>query len=351
MTTTKQTETDIVIQVRGLRKVFPLGKNLLGRPTSRTVAVDGVNLTLARGKTLGIVGESGSGKTTVGRLIAKLGDADEGDIVVAGQDVSSARGSRLKEFRRRLQVVFQDPYGSLDPTKTVSDAIAEPMLVHGLASRRDAERAVVDLLQEVGLDPVYGRRYPRQLSGGQRQRVAIARAMALQPEVLIADEPTSALDLSTRSGILNLLLRLQQDKQLSIVLISHDMATIRHVAHSMIVMFLGQVVEDAPTSALTSRPLHPYTEALLSAVPIPDPPTQRARRRITLHGELPNPADPPSGCRFRLRCPFALPTCAREEPPLVAVLEGHRVACHRYGNQQYALEASAQGVTLPSLPS
>lgn len=339
----------VVVSATGLRKMFPLGKNLMGRPISQTVAVDGVDVELEHGRTVGIVGESGSGKTTVGRIVSKLLSADEGVIKVGDRDVARAKGKELKEFRRRLQVVFQDPYGSMDPTKVVEDAVAEPLIVHGLVSRKEALARVPQLLQDVDLNPSLAHRYPRQLSGGQRQRVAIARAMALEPDVLIADEPTSALDLSTRSGILNLLLRLQNERGLSIMLISHDMATIRHVAHSVLVMFLGRVVEEAPTALLTERPLHPYTEALLSAVPIPDPQVQRSRKRITLSGELPNPADPPSGCRFRLRCPFAVPTCAEEDPVLQEVLPEHKVACHRYGNERYDAEAREKGIPVAQL--
>lgn len=335
-TTGIATQTDRAIVAADLRRTFPLGRNLLGRPTSIVRAVDGISFELHRGRTLGIVGESGSGKTTLGRMVAGLLSPDSGTLHVSGLDVTKASRRELRDFRRHLQVIFQDPYGSLDPTKTVSDTVGEPLLVHKLANRSAAHTRAGELLQLVGLDPALGRRYPRQLSGGQRQRVSIARAMALEPDVLVADEPTSALDLSTRSEILNLLLRLQQERHLSIVLISHDMATIRHMAHSVIVMYLGRVVEQGPTTKLVAAPQHPYTEALLSAVPYADPVEQRRRSRITLSGDLPNPADPPSGCVFRLRCPFAKEICAVETPGLVASGESHNVACHKITNPAYA---------------
>ncbi|WP_029090478.1 ABC transporter ATP-binding protein [Brevibacterium album] len=370
-----------VIEARRLHRTFPLGRDLLGRRTGAVRAVDGVDLALRSGETLGIVGESGSGKTTLGRILACLDLPDSGELTVAGHRAARSRRARdTRDLRRRVQVVFQDPYGSLDPTKRVGHSVGEPLLVHGLATRAEAEARAGELLDLVGLAPALASRYPRQLSGGQRQRVAIARAMALGPEILIADEPTSALDLSTRSGILNLLLELQETTGLSIVLISHDMATIRHMAHSVLVMYLGRVVEEGPTRAITETPLHPYTQALFSAVPIADPAVQRTRERIALRGEMPSPADPPSGCRFRTRCPFAKEVCAVRDPEPVGVgtvlgapaaaeagesvvaeavaghtaaaghtdSAGHTVACHRaagdpeYAQQPLAAEAARE---------
>lgn len=325
---------ELAVDAQDLHVSFPLSRNLFGRATRRIHAVDGVSFTLERGQTLGIVGESGSGKTTLGRVVSRLLEPDSGQLSVAGLAVNESKVRALREFRKRLQVIFQDPYGSLDPTKTIFECVTDPLLVHGLMSRSEAQTRAGELLSTVGLDPALGHRYSRQLSGGQRQRVSIARAMALEPEVLIADEPTSALDLSTRAGILNLLLDFQRERGLSIVLISHDMTTIRHMAHSVLVMYLGQIVEEAPTSVLTDAPQHPYTQALLSAVPVADPEEQRSRKRIRLTGELPNAADPPSGCRFRSRCPFAKEKCVSTAPEFLTIGENHRVACHKAANDR-----------------
>lgn len=315
------------LRAQGLTKTFPLARDLFGRPTSRVRAVDGVDVEMATGQTLGVVGESGSGKTTLGRLISLLDRPDSGTILLDGRDTSELRGRELAELRRSLQVVFQDPLGSLDPTKTIAHAVAEPLLVHKQIRRGEIPHAAGDLLGRVGLDPGLARRYPEQLSGGQRQRVCIARALALAPWLLVADEPTSALDLSTRSEILNLLLALQEGTGQSILLVSHDFATVQHLAHRIAVMYLGRVVEEGPTEQVVADPLHPYTRALLSAVPVPDPPAQRLRKRVLLDGVPPDPSNPPSGCRFRTRCPVAMDTCAEIDPQLLAVGGERRVAC------------------------
>ncbi|MGI5132915.1 oligopeptide/dipeptide ABC transporter ATP-binding protein [Pseudonocardia sp. CA-107938] len=313
------------LRARGLVKSYPGARGAFGRPLTQVRAVDGVDVDVTAGMTLGVVGESGSGKSTLGRLVSLLERPDEGTVVLDGRDTARLRGRELTRVRRSLQVVFQDPFGSLDPTKTIAHAVAEPLLVHGRVRRAGMLAAAEDLLVRVGLDPGLARRYPEQLSGGQRQRVCIARALALEPWLLVADEPTSALDLSTRSEILNLLLTLQQETGLSILLVSHDFATIQHLAHRVAVMYLGRVVEEGPTADVVANPLHPYTKALLSAVPVPDPAVQRARRRIVLHGEVPNPTALPSGCRFRSRCGFAMPECATTDPGLGG--DRHRVAC------------------------
>jgi oligopeptide/dipeptide ABC transporter ATP-binding protein len=315
------------LTARGLSKSFPLSRNALGRPTTHVRAVDGVDIDVTAGTTVGVVGESGSGKSTLGRLVSLLERPDSGSVVLDGQDVTRLRGKAMSALRTRLQVVFQDPFGSLDPTKSVAHAVAEPLVVHRRIRRSEMPSAAEVLLSRVGLDPGLARRYPEQLSGGQRQRVCIARALALEPWLLVADEPTSALDLSTRSEILNLLLGLQEDVGQSILLVSHDFATVQHLAHRVAVMYLGRIVEEGPTHEVVNNPLHPYTRALLSAVPVPDPVIQRTRRRIVLHGDVPNPANPPSGCRFRTRCSEVMPSCSSIDPMLAEIRPGHRVAC------------------------
>jgi oligopeptide/dipeptide ABC transporter, ATP-binding protein, C-terminal domain len=323
-------EREAAVRVRNLTKTFPLTRSIFGRTLRAVRAVDGVDLEVASGTTLGLVGESGSGKTTVGQLMARLIEPDGGTIEVGGQDVTRVRGSDLVALRARLQFIFQDPYGALDPTKTVGHAVAEPLLIHKRITRGEMDEAAAHLLERVTLDPAYVERYPDELSGGQRQRVCIARALALEPEVLIADEPTSALDLSTRSEILNLLLDIQEDSGQAVVLVSHDFATVRHLSHRIAVMYVGRVVEEGPAAAIAEHPLHPYTQALLSAVPVPNPEVQRARQRVELRGDLPDPASPPSGCRFRTRCPIAVPECATTDPPLVPVGGDRHVACLRH---------------------
>ncbi|MGI5157478.1 ABC transporter ATP-binding protein [Microbispora sp. CA-102843] len=325
-------ESDPVVRARALVKTFPIKRNPLGRTVQRLHAVERVDLTVYAGQTLGIVGESGSGKSTVGRVIARLLTPDSGTVEIGGHDLTKARGRQLWRARANVQMIFQNPFAALDPTKTIGHAVAEPLLVHGRCRRRDMYQRAAELLERAALDPALVDRYPGQLSGGQRQRVCIARALALSPRLLVADEPTSALDLSTRSEILNLLLRLQEDTGQAMILISHDVTTIKHLSHRVAVMYLGRVVEEGAVSELIGSPRHPYTQALLSAVPEPDPMTQRRRTRIVLTGDSPSPIDLPSGCRFRTRCPIATEECAVLDPPLIAVGKDHRVACiHRGG--------------------
>lgn len=274
--------SDVILSARNLQKAFPIGRTLLGRPRALVHAVDGVDVELRRGTTVGIVGESGSGKTTVARILSLLERPDSGSVLLDGREIVGLRGRDLKALRRDLQVVFQDPYGALDPTKTVEHAIVEPLVVHRKLGGRRSHDIAGELLERVALDPVMMTRHPDELSGGQRQRVCIARALALSPRVLVADEPTSALDLSTRAEILNLLLALQQDLGLSMILVSHDFATVRHLSHELLVMYRGKVVESGPAAAVAENPQDPYTQALISAVPIPDPTIQRGRQRITM---------------------------------------------------------------------
>jgi oligopeptide/dipeptide ABC transporter ATP-binding protein len=340
-------EQEVVVKANGLVKSFPLTRTVFGRPLRTVRAVDDVDLTVHAGTTLGLVGESGSGKTTVAQLIARLTEPDEGTIEVRGTDVTRARGRALKGVREQLQYIFQDPYGALDPTKTVGHAVAEPLLVHGRISRRDLAAHAGPLLERVALDPEFAVRRPDELSGGQRQRVCIARALALSPSVLIADEPTSALDLSTRSEILNLLMDIQQESSQAVVLVSHDFATVRHLANRIAVMYFGRIVEEGTAAEIAESPTHPYTRSLVSAVPVPNPDLQRSRQRTVLHGELPDPAAPPTGCRFRSRCPVAMDACATDDPPLIQVSPTRRVACLRHETAVPASPASPSSVGAP----
>ncbi len=316
-----------VLAARGLHKRFPVARNLLGRVTSRVTAVDGVEIDLGPGQTLGIVGESGSGKTTVGRMLAHLIEPDEGTVSVLGADVGTSREDRMR-LRRNVQMVFQDPFSSLDPTKTIRYSVKEPLVVQKIGDRADHDGRVDELLEQVGLPRAFAERYPDELSGGQRQRVSIARALASDPRILIADEPTSALDLSTRSEIINLLLQLQADRGLAMVVISHDFATIRHVSHRIAVMYMGRVVEEGPGDVIADSPEHPYTRALMSAVPGVDPDDNRLATRIVLSGPHPNPADLPAGCRFQGRCPDVMDVCRSTAPPTVIGDDDHLVECH-----------------------
>lgn len=318
-----------VLEVRGLKKHF--AKNSLfpwKKPASAVRAVDGIDFSLQRRQTVGLVGESGCGKTTTGRLIVRLEDPTEGQILVDGTDVASLDGKELKQHRRQVQMVFQDPYASLDPRMTIRDSIAEPMTIQGIGSRAERYERVADLMQQVELDPTLGARLPRQLSGGQRQRVGIARALALSPSVIVADEPTSALDVSVRAQVINLLKDVQEETGLSFLFISHDLSTVRYISDHIAVMYLGKIVEQAPAEELFDQPLHPYTRALLSAVPIPDPVLEERREITLLAGDLPSPANPPAGCRFNTRCPMATARCRDEEPALKDYGAGRLAACH-----------------------
>ena len=310
-----------LLRVDGLRKWFPAGH-------SRLRAVDGVSFTIERGEVLGLVGESGSGKTTVGRTVLRVYEPDEGRIELDGTDIAHLSRRALRPHRRRMQLVFQDPFGSLNPRMTVEQAVGEPLLIQGLASGRAARRErVAGLLATVGLPAEAMGRYPHVFSGGQRQRIGVARALASAPELLVADEPVSALDVSIQAQVVNLLLDLRARLGLAMLFIAHDLAVVEHVADRIAVMYLGHIVEVAESRELCRHPLHPYTEALLSAVPVPEPGARRTR--IVLAGEIPSPVNPPSGCVFRTRCRYALPACAAEPPPLREAAPGHHKACIR----------------------
>jgi len=323
--TTETTKT--VLEARDLVKHFASRNGLLGRNKRVVRAVDGISFKLERGKTLGLVGESGCGKTTTGRVILRLEEPTAGELRFNGVDVAKFQGADVKAYRKRVQMVFQDPSASLDPKMRVGESVGEPLYLHGWLAAERAER-VASLLDRVGMDPSLGARYPHQLSGGQRQRVGVARALALDPEVIIADEPTSALDVSVRAQVINLLKDLQTELGIAYVFISHDLSTVRHVSDDVAVMYLGQIVESAPSEELFREPLHPYTKALLDAVPIPDPQAESQRQITLLEGDVPDPAAPPAGCRFHTRCPLATPRCVAEPPALRSVSPGRHVACH-----------------------
>jgi oligopeptide/dipeptide ABC transporter ATP-binding protein len=318
-----------VLRVKNISVQFPVGRTgFWGRQQRVVHAVDDVSFEIARGETLGLVGESGSGKTTTGRAVLRRVDVCQGSIELLGRDITNVRGEELRRLRRNMQLVFQDPYASLNPRQSVLEIVAEPLGVHGLARRpADVEDRVVERLELVGLPADAARRYPHAFSGGQRQRVGIARALAMEPDLIIADEPVSALDVSIRAQVVNLLQELQERLGLTYLFIAHDLSVVRHISHRIAIMYAGKLVEIADRDSIYERPTHPYTEALLSAVPIPDPPLQRSRRRIALTGEVPNPIDPPTGCRFHGRCPLAEERCAHEAPPLAERTQGHRVAC------------------------
>ena len=320
-----------LLEVRGLKKYFPIEEGLLRRVVGHVRAVDDVSLRIDKGKTLGLVGESGSGKTTLGRCVLRAQDLTAGEIIFhhdgASTDLAQLSRRDMRDFRKHMQMIFQDPYSSLDPRKTVYDIVSEPLRINRVASGKALEDRVRQALEHVGLDLRYMKRYPHAFSGGQRQRIGIARALSINPQLIVCDEAVSALDVSVQAQILNLLKDLQDELNLTYLFIAHDLSVVEHVSDDVAVMYVGKLVEQAPTQALFARPRHPYTEALLSAIPKPDP-DQPLPESGGIEGELPDPAHPPSGCYFHPRCPYAQDLCREEAPPLQEVAPGHSAACH-----------------------
>ena len=315
-----------VIEVKDLKKHFPIKKGLLRRTVGHVYAVDGVSFTVKSGETLGLVGESGCGKTTAGRAVLRLTEPTSGSIQVDGTEITGLSKSELRPYRRQMQIIFQDPFSSLNPRQTAGDIVGEPLLVHGVANTKERQEQVSALFARVGLRPAQMSNYPHQFSGGQRQRIGIARALALGPKLIVGDEPVSALDVSIQAQVINLLMDLQRERQLSYLFISHNLAVVEHISHQIAVMYLGRIVEYADTRSIFTRAQHPYTEALLSAVPVPDPAVKRQKR--VLQGDVPSPVKPPSGCHFHTRCPYAEARCKVESPPLREIAPGHHVSCH-----------------------
>jgi oligopeptide transport system ATP-binding protein len=334
-----------LVEMGTLRKYFPIKEGLLQREVARVHAVDGVSLRVREGETLGLVGESGCGKSTLGRCVVRLLEPTEGQLRFAGRDIAHLSNRSLRPLRRQMQMIFQDPYASLNPRKRVGTIIGDPMRIHRVGTKGDRKQRVQGLLERVGLNPEHYNRFPHEFSGGQRQRIGVARALALQPKLIVADEPVSALDVSIQAQVVNLLDDLQDEFGLTYIFIAHDLGVVRHVSDRIAVMYLGKIVELSPGEQLYTNPIHPYTEALLSAVPIPDPDVAEKRERIILEGDVPSPIDPPPACRFHPRCRYATDVCRDIEPPLVEYRDGHLAACHHPLNVTPAMvaHASAEG--------
>jgi oligopeptide transport system ATP-binding protein len=317
-----------LVEIKNLKKYFPIKKGVLAREVARVHAVDDVTLSVSEGETVGLVGESGCGKSTLGRCIVRLHEPTAGDVFFDGQSIGKLKPRSLRPLRREMQMIFQDPYASLNPRKRVGSIIGDPLRIHGMGDRSERKAKVEELLGTVGLSPEHYNRFPHEFSGGQRQRIGVARALALRPRLIVADEPVSALDVSIQAQMVNLLEDLQDEFGLTYVFIAHDLGVVRHVSDRIAVMYLGKLVELSPAEELYTRPIMPYTEALLSAVPVPDPDLAEKRQRIVLEGDVPSPINPPTGCRFHPRCRYATEICSQVEPPLVDYGNSHLAACH-----------------------
>jgi oligopeptide transport system ATP-binding protein len=317
-----------LVEAKDLYKYFPIYAGLTSRHVADVRAVDGVSFTIQEGETLGLVGESGSGKTTIGRLLLRLLPATKGEIDFEERNILTMKRGDIRRLRRSVQIIFQDPFASLNPRMSIGEIVGEPIRIHGLAKGKDVDDRVRELLGLVGLQPYHANRYPHEFSGGQRQRVGIARALAVQPRFIVCDEPVSALDVSIQAQVINLLEDLQEKFKLTYLFIAHDLSVVRHISTRVAVMYVGKIVELAYRDDLYENPLHPYTQALLSAIPIPDPAVEKRRKRIVLTGDIPSPVNPPSGCRFHTRCPLAFDRCKTEVPPLREYAPGHFAACH-----------------------
>jgi len=317
-----------LVSVRNLKKYFPITRGVFQRHVGDVKAVDGVSFNIHRGETLGLVGESGSGKTTVGRTMLRLYEPTDGEIIFEGRDLAKLSGGELRNTRQRMQIIFQDPYASLNPRMTVGGIIGEPLEVHRVARGKEKRERVQELLRVVGLNPYFVNRYPHEFSGGQRQRIGVARALALNPDLIVCDEPISSLDVSIQAQVVNLLEELQAEMGLTYLFIAHDLSMVRHISDRVAVMYLGKIMELTDRDELYTNPLNPYTQALMSAVPVPDPVVEEERRRIILEGDIPSPSKPPKGCNFNTRCPVSRDICFEEEPDFIEVEPGHYCACH-----------------------
>jgi len=328
-----------LLEVSDLKKHFPIYRGVFSKVSGQVYAVDGVSFSIGRGETLGLVGESGCGKSTVGRTLLRLLEPTSGTVRIGGEDITHLDGEHLLPYRRRMQMIYQDPYASLNPRMTAGEIVGEPLVVHGVGTPVERRERVASLFERVGLRPEAAGRYPHEFSGGQRQRIGIARALALNPELIVGDEPVSALDVSIQAQIINLLMDLQDEFGLSYLFVAHDLAVVEHISHRVAVMYLGRIVEMTDRKSLFEMPLHPYTEALLSAVPIPKA-SARARKRVILTGDVPSPINPPPGCHFHARCPYAMARCKIEVPALREVVPGHVAACHLHdGGLKFPLSA------------